>query len=153
MQNRCLSTLLISLTVLALIFTNPQALVSYGEATNGLKKATSAGALDVLLQPTPQPPNTKQETQFKVTFLQKGSDKVQPHIDYDFIITRGSKTVFQASNQTGQPGLPIHTAEGVVTIPYKFSSAGTYIVKVPIFGILFNPIKPETADFSIQITS
>ena len=102
MQNRCLSTLLISLTVLALIFTNPQSLVSYGEATNELKKQPGPWSVRMfLLQPTPQPPNTKQETQFKVTFLQKGSDKVQPHIDYDFIITRGSKTVFQVQIKRG----------------------------------------------------
>ena len=44
-----------------------------------------------------------QETKFKVTFLKKGTESVQEHIDYDFIIIKDNKELFRASKQTGQP--------------------------------------------------
>jgi hypothetical protein len=122
-------------------------------APSMIKKTTSGGSLDISLQPSTQPVHTKAQTQFKVTFLQKGTSKVQPHIDYDFIIMNGSgKAIFQASNETGQAGLPIHTAEGVINIPYKFQNSGNYSIKIPVYGILFNPIRPENTEFMVGVT-
>jgi hypothetical protein len=68
-----------------------------------MKKTTSGGSLDVLLQPSPEPIGNKDQTSFKVTFLQKGTgNKVQPHIDYDFIIKVNSgKVIFMASQLAG----------------------------------------------------
>ena len=119
---------------------------------SSMKKTTSGGALDVVLQPSPEPIGHTAPTSFKVTFLQKGTDKVQPHIDYDFTITNNGKQVFQASQLAGQPGKPLHTAEGAVTIPYTFQSNGDYSINIPVYGILFNPIKPESADFSVKVS-
>ena len=121
-------------------------------SAGGMKKTTSGGTLDVVVQPSPEPVGHTGPTSFKVTFLQKGTDKVQPHIDYDFTITNNGKQVFQASQLAGQPGKPLHTAEGVVTIPYTFQSTGDYSINVPVYGILFNPIKPESADFSVKVS-
>jgi hypothetical protein len=39
-----------------------------------------------------------------------------------------------------------------VTIPYTFQQPGIYSVKVSVFGILFNPINPESAQFQINVT-
>jgi hypothetical protein len=117
-----------------------------------MKKTTSGGALDILLQPSPQPIGHTAPTSFKVSFLQKGTDTVQPHIDYDLIIKDSNgKQVFQASQLAGQPGKPLHTAEGSVTIPYTFQNPGDYSVNIPVYGILFNPISPESADFTIKV--
>jgi hypothetical protein len=93
-----------------------------GSNSNGnMKNQTSGGALDVILQPSPQRVGHTVPTSFKVEFMTKGSDTVQPHIDYDFIIKDNSgKQVFSASQLAGQPGKPLHTAEGIVTIPYTF---------------------------------
>jgi hypothetical protein len=63
---------------------------------------------------------------------------------------KGSKEVFKASTLAGQPNKPLHTAEGIVTIPYTFQDTGDYLIKVPVMGILFNPIKPESAEFPIN---
>jgi hypothetical protein len=121
-------------------------------SAGGMKKTTSGGTLDVVVQPSPEPVGHTGPTSFKVTFLQKGTDKVQPHIDYDFTITNNGKQVFQASQLAGQPGKPLHTAEGAVTIPYTFQGSGDYSINVPVYGILFNPIKPESADFSVKVS-
>ena len=117
-----------------------------------LKKQTSGGALGVLVQPSPQPIGHTGPTSLKVQFLTKGTDTVQPHIDYE-IITKDSigKQVFAASKLAGQPA-PLHTSEGVVTIPYTFPGPGNYHIDVTVYGILFNPIKPESADFKVKVT-
>jgi hypothetical protein len=54
--------------------------IGAGAASGGnMKKTTSGGALDILLQPSPQPVGHTAPTSFKVSFLQKGTDTVQPH--------------------------------------------------------------------------
>jgi hypothetical protein len=83
-------------------------------------------------------------------FLQKGTDTVQVHIDYDFIILEDNNIeVFKASQQTGQPLL--HTAEGIVTIPFTLEEAGNYTIKVSVMGINFIPMATEYADFPVKI--
>jgi hypothetical protein len=117
-----------------------------------LKKQTNGGSLGVMLQPSPQPIGHTGSTSLKVQFLTKGTDTVQPHIDYEIIIKDSSgKQVFAASKLAGQPP-PLHTSEGVFTIPYTFPAPGSYTIDVTAYGILFNPIKPESADFTIKVT-
>jgi hypothetical protein len=135
-------------------------LLVYGQASDkagsnndDLKKQTNGGSLDVMVQPSPWPIGHTGPTSLKVQFLTKGASTVQPHIDYDLIIKdSGGKQVFSASQLAGQSGAPLHTAEGIVTIPYTFASSGNYNIDVTVYGILFNPIKPESADFTIKVT-
>jgi hypothetical protein len=139
-----------SLLILAsfVCFNNPV----YAQTSIEMRKTTSGGAVDILLQPSPEPPTNNAQSQFKVSFLKKGTSSIQPHIDYDFVIMKNGKEVFSASNQTGQPGKPLHTAESVVTIPYKFADTGNnYSIKVSVEGILFNPIRPESVEFPIKV--
>jgi hypothetical protein len=127
--------------------------VSSGGSADGMKKQTSGGALDVLLQPSPQPAGHTSPTSLKIEFMTKGTGAIQPHIDYDVVIKDSNgKQVFTASQLAGQPGKPLHTAEGIVTIPYTFPAPGDYLISIPVYGILFNPIKPESADFTIKVT-
>jgi hypothetical protein len=113
-------------------------------------KTTSGGTLDVKLEPTPNPIKSGQETEYKVTLLKKGTDTVQVHVDYDFIILKNNSTeVFRASQQTGQPLL--HTAEGIVTIPFTLQEPGNYTIRVPVMGINFIPIATEDADFPVKV--
>src|SRR5437879_5582056 len=83
-------------------------------------KKTSGGSLDIMLQPSPYPLVKNTQANVKVTFDQNGSKAVQPHIDYDLTITKNGKQLFQASALAGHPNQPLHTAEGIVTIPYTF---------------------------------
>jgi hypothetical protein len=123
---------------------------SSSAGSDNIKKQTSGGSLDVNLDPSPQPVGHTNPTSLKVQFLTKGTGAVQPHIDYGLIIKdSGGKQVFSASQLAGQAGAPLHTAEGIVTIPYTFQGPGNYTIDVIVYGILFNPIKPESAGFTI----
>ena len=51
-----------------------------------MSKVTSGGSLNVILQPSPYPVVKGTPTNLKVSFDQKGSSAVQPHIDYDLTI-------------------------------------------------------------------
>jgi hypothetical protein len=114
-------------------------------------KVTSGGSLNVILQPSPFPVIKGSQTNLKVSFDQKGSSAVQPHVDYDLTIMKDDKQVFQLSSQAGYPNQPLHTTEGVVTIPYTFQQAGTYVINITVYGFLFNPIKPETTQSTISV--
>ena len=131
-----------------LLFASP----AYAQTPNGsMNKITSGGTLHVIVQPTPSPVKKGTQTNFKVSFDQK-SGSVQPHIDYDFVIAQNGKQLFQASALAGHPNQPLHTAEGVVTIPYTFQQPGSFVLNVTVYGILFNPINPEKAQFPITVT-
>lgn len=122
-------------------------------SSSSLTKLTDGGSITVKLEPSPFPIKSNEQTQLKVSFFKPNTEEIQPHIDYDLIISETSinKTIFQASNQTGQAGVPLHTAESIVTIPFIFPIKGEYTIKVPVFGILFNPIAPESGTYTIHV--
>jgi hypothetical protein len=125
-------------------------LIQTSGVQSGDIKATSGGTLDVKLEPISSSIESGQETNYKVTFLQKGTDTIQVHVDYDFIILKDNTTeVFRASQQTGQPLL--HTAEGIVTIPFTLEDPGSYTIRVPVMGINFIPMATENADFYVNV--
>ena len=117
---------------------------------------TSGNSLDVRIEPFSEttdikPPSVK----FDVSFFKPNTSSLQQHVDFDLLILKDNKTVFKATNQTGQPTVPLHATDGYMPIPvlnYKFVEKGKYLIKIPVYGILFNPIRPETAEFSINIT-
>lgn len=98
-----------------------------------MSKATSGRSLNVVLQPTPNPVVKGTQTNFKVTFDQNGGNAVQPHIDYDLTISKDGKQVFQASALAGHPNKPLHTAEGIVTIPSSYKQ-GAYMMNITGFS-------------------
>ncbi|MDE1845035.1 MAG: PEFG-CTERM sorting domain-containing protein [Thaumarchaeota archaeon] len=105
-------------------------------------KPTSAGTLNISFEPNPATPNPGDQTELKISFLNK-QNTVQQHIDYKVSVTQGDNQVF---------GTPVtHTAEGSVSIPFQFQTAGTYQVTIQVVGILFQPIPPETASFTINV--
>jgi hypothetical protein len=114
------------------------------------KEATDGKSVDIDLQIQPFPVTQSGNSQFKITFLQPSSQTVQVHVDYDLSISKMNSEVFRASSSTGQPLL--HTAEGIVSIPYKFSQEGQYSVQVSIMGINFIPIKTEQALFDLKVS-
>jgi hypothetical protein len=118
-----------------------------------MKTTSGAGSLDILLETFSNPIIKNTEIDFKVIFHQKGSNVVQNHIDYDFIITKEGKQLIQASGVAGQAGIPLHTAEGIVTIPYRFQDTGDYLVNITVYGILFNQINPEYALFPVRVAA
>jgi hypothetical protein len=122
-----------------------------------LKDSTNADSLDVLLEPTPYPVTVKSTPiTFKVSFLKPNTSQLQDHVDFNVRIFKDNKRVFQATNQTGQPSVPLHATDGYMTVPmlnYEFDQTGKYLIEIPVYGILFNPIRPESANFTINIGS
>ncbi|MGI0018676.1 MAG: PEFG-CTERM sorting domain-containing protein [Nitrosotalea sp.] len=107
-------------------------------------KPTSAGTLNISFEPNPATPNPGDQTELKISFLNK-QNTIQQHIDYKVSLTQGDNQIF---------GTPVtHTAEGAVSIPFQFQSAGTYQMTIQVVGILFQPIPPETASFTINVGS
>jgi hypothetical protein len=118
--------------------------------------STSRGSLDVKLERIPYPIEINKDIEFKISFLKPNSGILQDDIDFDFIILKDGKPVFQASNHTSRPSDLLHAANGYMTIPivnYKFNKEDSYLVEVPIYAILYNPIRPEYANFTIGIAS
>lgn len=105
-------------------------------------KHTSGGTLNISFTTDPAVPNTNDQTQLKIDFLNK-QNSTQQHIDYKVSVMQGSNQVF---------GIPVtHTAEGAVSIPFQFQTAGSYQITVQVVGILFQPIPPETASFTVDV--
>jgi hypothetical protein len=120
---------------------------AYAQNATGMQQPTSGKSLDIRVDPTWSGNN---QASFKVTFMKPGTNTVQQHIDYNFTIMKGSQKVFSAV-PAGQPLL--HTAEGIVTIPYTFQGGnGDYSIQVSIAGINFVPINTESATFPITVT-
>lgn len=151
------------LTVLSLLivysFSTPYLLYAQKSGTNKLplQNVTSDSSLDVFLEPTPNPVKVNESsTKFKISFLMPGTNALQEHVDFNLRIYDNNSRVFQATNSTGQPEVPLHATEGVMTIPmlnYKFNQPGQYRIEIPVYGILFNPIRPEFANFTLNVLS
>jgi hypothetical protein len=116
----------------------------FGQTSSQQIKLTSGGTINVGFSTDPANPNPGDQTQLKISFINKQTNAIQPHIDYRVTVTKGQNQVF---------GIPItHVGEeGAVSIPYQFQDAGDYQITVSVEGILFQPIPPETAVFSITI--
>ncbi len=114
-----------------------------GDSNKPMVARTDKGSLDVELSLSPMPVEPDKETKLHIRFLQKGTEVVQPHIDYQVFASKDGNEVFR---------IPFtHTSEGVVTIPYAFNSTGSFVVGVEVYGILFQPIPKETATFPIVV--
>ncbi|MGA9842056.1 MAG: hypothetical protein WBP64_12710 [Nitrososphaeraceae archaeon] len=69
---------------------------------------------------------------------------------------KDNKVKFQYSNETGQPQISLHTYNGEIQVPILNNHnlpAGQYVIKILIYGILFNPIKTEISEFKFNLTS
>lgn len=141
--------IVISITSYSVVI-NYEKVYSISEIDSTIISATNGKSLDIKISPSVSPIKSQDEIKFKIAFLQPNSDKIQVHVDYDFIVFLDGDEIFSASKQTGQPLL--HTAEGTVTIPYSFLSSGLYMVKISVLGINFVPINPESADFTFQVS-
>jgi hypothetical protein len=117
-----------------------------------MKRTITESGLVVLLQVSPYPVVKNIQTKLKVTFIQVDTNQVQPHVDYDFIITKTNGTqIFQASALAGNPNYPLHTADGVVTIQSRFQESASILANVTIYGNDFVPIRPKSAIFPINV--
>ncbi|MGH9984929.1 MAG: hypothetical protein ACRD8W_13345 [Nitrososphaeraceae archaeon] len=152
---RCMPITIVSISIILLIIFSVYddiSIIAY--STNNstvLRSSTNSSSLEVLLVPLSNA--SREEMHFRVGFLQPNTNELQRHVDFNFIVIKDGKEVFRASNQTGQPHIPLHSIPGTMDIPlftYIFQKTGEYTIKIPVFGILFNPIIPEEAEFKIR---
>ncbi len=106
---------------------------------------TDKGTINVAFSTDPANPSPGDQTLLKIRFLNK-QNTIQPHIDYNVTVTKGSDRAFSTSI------LHVGT-EGAISIPFQFQDAGSYLVTVEVDGILFQPIPPEIATFKISVGS
>ena len=142
------SVFLIALLLSATIFSVTTA--SYGQGE--MRASTSGNSLDILVEPRWSDGG---KASFKVSFLRHGTNTLQEHVDYNFVIMKDGQQIFSAAAPLGQPS--VHTVEGIVTIPiptapYKFPNNGGYSIEISVSGISFTPINTETATFSVTVT-
>jgi hypothetical protein len=117
-------------------------------SAEGMRQSSSGNSLDILVEPQW---DQNSLVDLKVSFLQPGTDTIQVHVDFDVkLIDDGANQVFSAAGLLGFPTL--HTAEGVVSIPYRFQDNGSYTIVVDVTGIQFIPIAPETTEFPVNVT-
>jgi len=127
------------------------------QTSSVLNKPATGTSLGAVLQPSPNPVHRGVPTNITITFLTfrlglKADSMLQPHVDYDVTILKDIKQKFQLSAFAGQPGQPLHSDGGIVIFPYTFQQRGGYMVKITVYGILFNPIRPDTVEFPIIVT-
>jgi hypothetical protein len=114
------------------------------------KTATNGTSVIVDLQIKPFPVTKNEDTQFKITFRQPSTQSVQVHVDWNFVISKMNKVVYNTADVYGQPVQ--HTAAGIVFPTYKFQEGGEYLLNITVVGINFIPITPEQALFDLKVS-
>jgi plastocyanin len=115
-----------------------------------IKKNMKENDIDVYISWIPSTIKLGEKSIFKIIFLDKKSEKNQEHIDYSFTIQNPSSS--SSSNKVLYKNAITHSAWGVEPASHVFDSGGTFIGKLGIEGILFQPIDPEYTEFEIQVT-
>jgi hypothetical protein len=99
--------------------------------------------IDLYLSWTPSSSiNVGEKVYLKIIFVDKKSEKNYEHIDYSFTIENPTSDKVLYKNVG-------HSGWGVEAASYIFDSTGTFIGKLRIEGILFQPIKPDQTEFEI----
>lgn len=119
-----------------------------------IRNSTDGRSLDIVLEYSDDKISNINNSymQFRILFIDPKNDKLQRHIDYDFVIfdINKDKEIYRLSNQSGHPLFPIHSNNGIGFIPvFSNLEEREYIINIIIHGITFNPIKPELAQFNI----
>ncbi|HJU13132.1 MAG TPA: hypothetical protein VJ792_01570 [Candidatus Nitrosotalea sp.] len=104
---------------------------------------TSGGTIDVGFATDPANPTPGGQTNLDISFINKSTHQPQQHIDYKISVMEGGNQICGTS--------VLHTAEGTITFPCQFPDAAKYQVVVEVDGILFQPIPPETATFTVNL--
>jgi hypothetical protein len=117
--------------------------------------STSNGTIDVGIFTIPENPNITEPTKLKISFLKPGTEKIQEHVDYTIAVVidgcLDDKDNLPQNCHVFGPIRLTHTSPGHITIPVQFSENGLHQINIEVEGILFSPIPPETASFTMNI--
>lgn len=106
---------------------------------------TSGGTINVGFSTDPANPTPGSQATLNISFINKSTHANQQHIDYKI-------TIMEGNNQVGGTGGILHTAEGAIAYPFQFPDAAKYQIIIEVDGILFQPIPPETATFTVDLS-
>jgi hypothetical protein len=99
--------------------------------------------VDVQLSWSPSKPEVGQMTNFVITFVNTKTHRNQDHVDYSFAINDlTGKTLYST-------GFSRHSGAGVEPVSYTFRNPGNFISTITIYGILFQPVNPDQANFTL----
>ncbi|HET8792237.1 MAG TPA: hypothetical protein VFM31_00460, partial [Nitrososphaeraceae archaeon] len=100
--------------------------------------------IDLYLSWTPSSSIKKgDKVYFKIIFVDNKNDINQEHVDYSFTIQNATSDKVLYKNSI------THSAWGIEPASYQFNTSGTFIGKLRIEGILFQPIEPDQTEFEI----
>ena len=105
----------------------------------------SGSTLEVGFSTDPATPTLQSDTYILINFIDKTTQKLFPHIDYQVAVKEGNNQICGTGSQ--------HTAEGSVTnFKCQFPDATKYQVVVEVDGITFQPITPVTTTFTVDLS-
>jgi len=99
--------------------------------------------IDLYLSWTPSSITKGDKVYFKIIFVDNKNEINQEHVDYSFTIQNATSDKVLYKNSI------THSAWGVESASYQFNTSGTFIGKLRIEGILFQPIEPDQTEFEI----
>jgi hypothetical protein len=86
-----------------------------------------------------------QMTTLKTEFLKPGTQEIQPHIDWQFTVTKEGEILWGPTQLS-------HTSEGILkNLRYQFEEKGKYNLEFSIEGILFQIIPTEKVNFVVVV--
>ena len=104
---------------------------------------TDKGTLDVRLSYDEIIPG--QMATLKTEFLKPGTQEIQPHIDWQFTVTKAGEILWGPTQLS-------HTSEGILkNLRYEFEEKGKYNLEFTIEGILFQIIPTEKVNFVVEV--
>jgi len=93
--------LLVISLIIILFYSITASLAFASDNTTVMRRLTNGSSLEVILAPLQKTPDD--EMQFRVGFLKLNKNKLQEHVDFNFIILKNGKEVFSGSNHQSKP--------------------------------------------------
>ncbi|MDE1762755.1 MAG: hypothetical protein KGH88_00725 [Thaumarchaeota archaeon] len=107
---------------------------------------TSGGTLDIGFSTNPANPTLNSDTYLMINFIDKSTHQLLKHIDYKVSVMEGDNQICgTGAKHIGDPA-------AITNFECQFPDAAKYQVIVEVDGILFNPIPPETATFTVDLS-
>ena len=107
-------------------------------------KTIESQNMDVQLARNPASPGVNEEIYYKITFIDKGTGRNHPHIDFTL--------TFNDSAGNYVDGTGGHTVDGQEYAVFEFDKEDSFTPAVTVSGVEFIPINPEIVTFDTVVT-
>lgn len=100
--------------------------------------------MDVLLTQSPANPGVEEEIYYKITFIDRQTERNRPHVDFTL--------TFNDSSSNFVDGAGGHTVDGQEIAIFQFDKKDAFIPAITVTGVSLAPIAPETVKFDAVVT-